>query len=183
MIDKLLHLDAELLVFLNNLGNGSWDGFWLIATEPLSWLPLLFLLFLFFTKIFNFRKAVFLLLSIGIGAFSVLSLVNFIKNTVERLRPINDSDINHHLRILVSPSDFSFLSGHAAVSCFVGFFVYLICRNQFKYSWLIFLFPIIFGYSRLYLAVHYPIDIFAGAVLGFLTGLLFYKIFKRFSFL
>lgn len=182
MIDVLQHLDTELLVFLNNLGNGCWDGFWLLITEPLSWLPLLLLLTALFIKIFNTKKAVFLLVAIGLGSFLILTLVNFIKNMVERLRPVNDSVINHHLRILMTPSDFSFLSGHAAVSCFVGFFVYLICRNQCKYSWLIFLFPILFGYSRLYLAVHYPSDIFVGGILGFLTALLFYKMFKRFSF-
>ncbi|PCH73293.1 MAG: phosphatase PAP2 family protein [Flavobacteriaceae bacterium] len=180
MIDTLLDLDAELLIFLNNLGNECWDGFWLLATQPLTWLPLLLLLSILFIKIFNIRKAILIMLSIGFGAFAILNLVNLIKNTVERLRPVNDHLINSDLRILISPSDFSFLSGHATVSCFVGFFVYLLCRNRLKYAWLFFLFPIIFGYSRLYLAVHYPSDIFAGAILGFLTALLFYKVAKRF---
>ncbi|MBL4746059.1 MAG: phosphatase PAP2 family protein [Flavobacteriaceae bacterium] len=182
MLEKLIRLDTELLIFLHNLGNRCWDGFWLFVTEPMSWSPLLLLLTVLFIKIFNRRKALFILLTIGFGAFSILHLVNFIKNTVERLRPVNDRLINYHLRILSSPSDFSFLSGHAAVSCFVGLFVYLLCRKQVKYAWLIFLFPTVFSYSRLYLAVHYPSDIFTGAILGGGVAVLFYKISKRFLF-
>jgi len=180
LLEKLKHLDSDLLIFLNNLGNEFWDGFWLLATNPWSWLPLLFLLTFLFIKILNFRKAIFILFSIGIGAFSILNIVNFIKNTVERLRPVNNHIINSDLRILHAPSDFSFLSGHAAVSCFVGAFVFLLCRKKLIYAWLILLFPAIFSYSRLYLAVHYPSDILAGAFLGLFFGVLFYKISKRF---
>jgi len=180
LLEKLQHFDAELLIFLNNLGNEFWDGFWLLATNPISWLPLLLLLIILFIRILNFRKAIFILFSIGIGTFSILNIVNFIKNSVQRLRPVNDRIINADLRILQTPADFSFLSGHATVSCFVGTFVYLLCRKQLKHAWLIFLFPAVFSYSRLYLAVHYPSDILAGIVVGLLFGVLFYKIAKRF---
>ncbi len=49
MIDQLLHHDKELFLFLNNLGNISWDGFWIAYTAKFNWIPfyaiLLYLIF------------------------------------------------------------------------------------------------------------------------------------------
>lgn len=183
MLEKLQHLDSDLLIFINNLGSEFWDGFWLLATQPLSWLPVLFLLFFLCIKTFKVKRAFLVVFSMGLGAFTILNLVNLIKNNVQRLRPVNDMSINSQLRVLIEPADFSFLSGHAAVSCFVGVFVYFLLREQYKFSWMVFLFPVIFGYSRLYLAVHYPSDILAGGFLGGIAGLVIYKAVKRFVLL
>src|SRR5690606_15097895 len=39
-MDKLITLDQELFLFLNGLGNSSWDGFWMFMTDKLSSIPL-----------------------------------------------------------------------------------------------------------------------------------------------
>jgi undecaprenyl-diphosphatase len=44
------------------------------------------------------------------------------------------------------------------------------------------LFPLVFAYSRLYLGVHYPIDILAGAAVGMSIGYGAYKLFRGFEF-
>jgi len=41
---------------------------------------------------------------------------------------------------------------------------------------LLFLFPILFAYSRIYLAVHFPIDVVVGMLLGYIIAFIFYKI-------
>jgi undecaprenyl-diphosphatase len=46
MLDKILSLDTELLIFLNGLGSERFDSLWLIITQQLYWTP--FFLFLFF---------------------------------------------------------------------------------------------------------------------------------------
>ena len=68
------------------------------------------------------------------------------------------------------------MSGHATNSMANTVFIYLLLKKHFKQVWLFFVWPIVFAYSRIYLGVHYPIDILAGALLGAGLGFGFYKI-------
>ena len=62
MLDPLLQIDTELLIFLNNLGSEQWDSFWFFLTNQFSWSPLFaFLLFLIFKK-FGWKNGILLLL-------------------------------------------------------------------------------------------------------------------------
>ena len=110
----------------------------------------------------------------------IFSIVNIIKNYIQRLRPINDASINKSIRILVEYNDFSFVSGHSTVSFTVAFLSFWILRKYYKYAFLIFIFPILFAYSRIYLAAHFPIDIIAGMLLGYLIAFGFYKLMNYF---
>ena len=51
-------------------------------------------------------------------------------------------------------------------------------KPYFKYFWLIFLWPLIFAYSRIYLGLHYPLDILFGYLCGIINGFLFYKLYR-----
>ncbi len=77
-------------------------------------------------------------------------------------------------------SGFSFPSGHACTSmCFYGIIIYLIYTyvgNNFWRNFLITLFGLwifLCGLSRLWLGVHFPVDIIAGWFLGFILVNLF----------
>jgi len=52
----------------------------------------------------------------------------------------------------------------------------LTLRKYYKYPLLLLIWPILFAYSRIYVGVHFPIDIFMGMLLGILEGVIFYKI-------
>lgn len=67
------------------------------------------------------------------------------------------------------PSDFSFPSGHTAVS-FAGAGAILFSRNRWGVPAVIL--AALVGLSRLYLYVHYPTDVLCGALLGLLCGFL-----------
>jgi len=41
------------------------------------------------------------------------------------------------------------------------------------------LYPLIFAYSRIYLGLHFPLDIISGYVFGSLTGFIFYIIYYK----
>ena len=45
MLDTIDRWDRELLLFLNGLGNESFDSFWLAVTKPQSWVLLYLLIF------------------------------------------------------------------------------------------------------------------------------------------
>lgn len=175
MLDQLLSWDQQLLLYLNNLGSPAFDPFWFLVTRIRSWIPL-FILFavLFFFK-FSKKEAIQQIGLLAIFAFAITGLCNFVKTYVGRLRPCNDEAINEFMRILHTPSDFSFFSGHASSSFGVTFLVFLLIRKKVKWAAILFIWPILFSYSRLYLGVHYPLDVLVGALVGALLAWIFYK--------
>ena len=182
VLNSILNYDKQLLLFLHSKGSITWDSFWIFITNPLHWIPLFFLLFFLGYKVFGFKKTSLITIITALsGVFSLLT-VNLIKNYFQRLRPINDTSINNAIRILVEQNDFSFVSGHSTVSFTISFILFWVLKKHYKYIFLIFIFPILFAYSRIYLAVHFPIDILFGMLLGYVIALIFYKI-MRFSVL
>jgi len=175
-LENILQKDRDLLVFLNNLGNENWDSFWLIVTNQFSWLPLYVLLAVVIFKVYGWKKGLTLLILVALLITFSDQFVNFIKNFFERLRPNNDPAINQIIRIVKKSGDYSFLSGHATTSMAVSIFTYLTLKKHAKYVFLIFLWPLLFGYSRIYVGVHFPIDVLSGFLLGAIIGWLFYKL-------
>ena len=181
MLDTILQYDKELLIYLNNLGNTQWDGFWLFITNQFNWIPLfVFILFLVFKKKTT-KQGLLLLLVIAIMITFSDQFTNMIRGIFERLRPINDESVNLYLREkLISPKSFSFTSGHATSSTTFAVFIYQILKQYYpKYIKLIFIFPLIFAYSRIYLGVHYPVDITVGAINGTIIGYVFSILYKK----
>ncbi len=178
MLDKILSLDQKLFVYLNSLGSETYDGFWLLITKQIYWTPLfLFLLYLIFKKL-GTKKTLYLVLFVAILLVFTDQFANLFKNGVQRLRPCNNPEINSFIRIVQFRSSFSFFSGHATSSMAVATFLYLIFKKDFKYFWLLFLWPLIFAYSRIYLGLHYPLDIISGYFFGAILGFLMFKLYQ-----
>jgi undecaprenyl-diphosphatase len=181
MLDYVIHLDKKLFIFLNNLGSKPFDEIWLLVTKQLNWIPFfLILLFILYKKL-GAKK-------LGIAILTVASLITFtneitdvIKFSVQRIRPCNDDTLAGLIRVVKESDTFSYFSGHASNSTASMMFVYLILRKYYKYSYLIFLYPLIFAYSRIYLGLHFPLDIISGFVFGSFTGILFYFLFEKLS--
>ena len=177
MFEDILQKDKELLIFLNNLGSNHWDSFWLGITNQLNWIPLFALIWFLTVRAFGWKKGGFaILMMIVFVAFSD-QLTNFVKDFFLRLRPNNDLLINTQLRTLIRPQSHSFYSGHAATSTAFTFFVILLLKEKYRYIWFLFLFPLIFSYSRIYLGVHFPIDVIIGILVGVLFATIYYKLF------
>ena len=179
MYDSIIQKDKELLIFLNNLGSEQWDSFWLLITNQFMWTPLFLFIFYLTFKSFGWKKGFFVIISLIILVTFSDQFVNLIKNSTERLRPNNDLEIQHLLRHLKNPQSFSFLSGHATTSTFFSVFMIFLLREKYKYIYLILIFPLLFAYSRLYLGVHFPLDISLGILTGILLANGYYFIFKK----
>ena len=175
-LNPFIKYDKQLLLFLHSKGNTTWDSFWIFITDPIHWVPLFFVLFLIGYKAFGIKKSALISLFTALGAISSLLIVNVIKNYIKRLRPINDESINDSIRILIETPDYSFVSGHSTVSFTIAFLFYLIFKKNHKFSIIIFLFPLLFAYSRIYLAVHFPLDILFGMFLGYIVAVLIYTL-------
>jgi len=175
-LDGLIEKDKELFVYLNSLGVESWDQFWMILTNQFSWIPLFLLLFILIFKAYGWKKGILLVVMTALLITFSDQFVNFIKGYYGRLRPNNDPTINEIIRILKRPKSFSFVSGHSTTSFAVTTFIILTLRNYYKYPYFLLIWPILFAYSRIYIGVHFPIDIFMGMLLGVLEGYIFYKI-------
>jgi undecaprenyl-diphosphatase len=180
MLEKIIAIDKDLLVFLNGLGSESFDGFWLIITKQVYWTPYFLLVFYFFAKKIGWKNFLIALVFIALLILVSDQTSNFFKNHFQRLRPCNDLDLKNIIRI-VKPSDsYSFFSGHATNSMATTVFVFLIIRRYYKYALLLFLFPLIFAFSRIYLGLHFPTDILTGYAFGATFGFVFYKIYQKY---
>lgn len=176
MLENLLALDVQLLVYLNGLGSEAYDGLWLFITKQTNWTPLfLVLLYIIYTKV-GVKQTLYILLAIAILILITDQSTNLVKYTVQRLRPCNNPDII--IRAVKTSKSFSFFSGHAANSMAAAMFIYHVLKPYFKYTFLLFLWPLIFAYSRIYLGLHYPLDILCGYLFGMMTGLFVYRIYQ-----
>lgn len=100
-------------------------------------------------------------------ALEVLACNVILKPLIARARPC---DINTAVQLLVSrPTDYSFPSGHAAAS-FTAAAVLLFEKHPLRIP--AFVLAALIAFSRLYLYVHFPSDVLAGALLGILIGYL-----------
>lgn len=101
-----------------------------------------------------------------------------IKNTIKRPRP----EVHH----LVYASGYSFPSGHSlgSITLFglLLIITLLLIKNKYLKVFLSLIFilaPLIIGYTRIYLHVHYPSDVLGGWLEGLSFLLIIYSIFKR----
>nr|WP_288836326.1 phosphatase PAP2 family protein [uncultured Flavobacterium sp.] len=178
MLDKLLSLDVQLLVYLNGLGSESYDSLWLFITKQTNWIPLfLILLYVIYKKIGG-KQILYVLLFVALLIFITDQCTNLFKHGVQRLRPCNNPDVYSMIRVVKKTKSFSFFSGHAANSMAAAVFIYHLIKPYFKYTFLLFLWPLIFAYSRIYLGLHYPLDILSGYLFGMLTGWLVFRIYQ-----
>ena len=132
------------------LGNGG--VFWIILSIALMF----------------FKKTRAIGISMAVSLIIGLLLCNLsLKPWIGRARPFAaDPSILDKL-IVSKPSEFSFPSGHTVCSFECAIAVLL--RNK-KWGIATLVLAIIIGFSRLYLMVHYPTDVLAGAIIGSAIG-------------
>ena len=182
MIEEILKLDSKLLIFLNNLGVPRFDNFWVSLSKiEANILMYLFLICLFFyiQKIRpKFLNVFYLIFVIALMITITDQGANLFKDSFQRLRPCYDETLKDSIRLVKDNcgGKYGFFSAHASNSFSLAIFFGLLFRNRIRYIILITLvYASFISYSRIYLGVHFPIDIIFGILFGLFIGFSIYK--------
>ncbi len=177
-MEYLQHLDRELFIYLNNLGMPAWDWFWLFITNKWASLPLYALLIYLLFKKTGYKAAIVSLVLVAVMITCTDQLANVAKDGFARLRPCN---MDYDARFLIDcwGGGYGFFSAHAESSMALAIFVGLILKRYYRYALLgMIIWSLFTGYSRIYVGKHYPGDVLAGWLVGFLIGLLFFVLYR-----
>ena len=186
MIDQLIQYDQDLFLFLNNLGSETLDAFWLVVTDKLTFAPLYALLLYLIYKHFGLKTLLISVLVIVLMITFTDQITNIFKHGFKRFRPCRQEGVMESMRFIAERCGrYGFFSGHSSNSMSAAVFAGLLLRPYYKNLIFILLFWSAFvAYSRIYVGVHYPLDIVCGLTFGALSGFMFYKllgyILKRF---
>lgn len=166
--------------------NGEWhnsffDTFLPFIREPLFWTPFYFFLVMFSVLNFKGRGWLWVLFLILNAVLSDFVSSTLIKEHFWRLRPCQDPALSDTIRFLVSycPRSSSFTSSHAANHFAAAMFIFTTYKNVLSSKWaLIFIWAFAISYAQVYVGVHFPVDIFCGAIAGLVTGYLPARVFN-----
>lgn len=184
---KIIQADQYLFKKINS----DWTNPVLDAVMPfmrnsLHWIPLY--LFLLILVLINFKMkgiwwAVFFLSTVALADMTG----NYVfKHGFERLRPCNDPDFFEQVRLLIRHCGvgYSFISNHAANHFGMAAFFFVTFRHLVRsWVWIGLFWAACIAYAQVYVGVHYPADVFCGALLGLAFGITTGSIFnKQFRF-
>ena len=180
MLDQLLYYDTQLFLFLNNLGSEPWDGLWLFITHKFSSIPIYaFLLYLIYRN-YGLKGTLVIVVCVALMITATDQIASLFKYGIKRPRPCQVSELKEHMRFIAGGCGrYGYFSAHAASSMAAAVFLGLSLQKWYKYlPFLLLIWAVFTGYSRIYLGVHYPLDVISGMAFGALTGWLFYLLQK-----
>lgn len=157
-----------------------WDDFWIFISERSYWIPLyLFLLYILY-KTFGLKKTILVLVLTLLMIGATDQITNLFKDGFQRLRPCFTKEFEGTMRGVGCErrGQYGFTSAHASNHFALAIFLGLIFRS--KYKWMIYVLLVwaaFISYSRIYLGVHFPLDIICGGIMGVILGWLFHKLF------
>ena len=185
MLEKLLHIDTELLLAINGC-HAPWADqlMWIISAKA-TWIPLYLLLIALLVwryrqpatgrmKWLNKLPACVVMIVAIAAAVGLADFVasGILKEWVARPRPTRVPELEGVLHLVngYKSGRYGFVSSHAANTMACALLFSLIWRNKVATIGLM-IWVAANCYSRMYLGVHYPLDIIGGLLVGSLMAL------------
>lgn len=167
MIEKLKTWDEELFLWLNAQHVDWLDPIMFQISATITWLPLfIFLIYLIFKS--DRANAWWILGGVALTILAADQFASgFLKPLVERLRPCHDPRWEGVMfNYQRCGGLYGFVSSHAANTFGVTVFLNLKLKGKVKHLRWLYVYAVVVSYSRIYLGVHYPGDVIAGALIG-----------------
>jgi undecaprenyl-diphosphatase len=165
MLEWLFNLDRVIFLFINgSLANPVTDAVMPLITND-NFLRIIYGLALVSLLIWGRKRFVWVVVfSLAVVALTDQSSSAWLKPIFERLRPCKTMDV--HL-LVGCGAGYSFPSSHATNLFGQAFFFGLLFKKYLPY----FLgFAFLVGVSRIFVGVHYPLDVIGGMILGGIEG-------------
>lgn len=175
-------MDKTIFHVLNGSESLVLDHIMLDITTWWVWLPLYVMLAILVIK--NSETIPRMLFTIGMAllCFAMTEIITdvIVKPWVARVRPCNDPTVHSVLVDGYAPEGFSFFSAHAANICGLVTYICLLVRSK-SMSIFLCIWALLSCFSRIYLGVHYPLDVVVGMAVGIVVAILCYRLLKVFE--
>lgn len=182
IFEYIQSIDEVLLSLINqDLSNGFFDNTLVFFRNKYFWVPLY--VFIVVSTLLHFKKHAYIILLTAVLCFSITDSLSskLLKPLTERERPCNNAELEKVIVKAPCRNSFSFVSSHAANHTAIAtFFFFLFYRKNNRWPSLLFLWAFLISIAQVYVGLHYPSDILAGAVLGFVVSTLGFNCLRRF---
>ena len=177
----IVEFDRQLLSVFNGNHTAFLDTLMTTLTSGPTWIPLyIALLYLVIKNNETMTQVMVIVGSVALCFFLTEFVTEaIVKPTVARPRPLNDPVWGYDMHVVGErkPNDFSFFSAHAANTASLTVFLCLVVRHR-ALSIALVCWSLLNGYTRLYLGMHFPLDVLTGFIAGSLIALFVYTIYR-----
>jgi undecaprenyl-diphosphatase len=179
-LDSLIQADQELFLWLNGYHTPFWDAIMATVTYKFTWIPLyVFMVYSLYAR-FGAKAIGYFLCMIVVVLLADKIASGIFKPYFMRPRPCHDPVIGPLVHTLVGcGGQYGFVSSHSATGFGIALSFNLLSNSRIKLAPWLFLWAFVYSFSRIYVGVHYPLDLVAGGVVGLLTAFLVVAIYRR----